>query len=120
MQAPDSVQPLIWKAYALGRLGLADKADRLADIARDRNRVRRDPELMAALAFTLESRGRVKEAKPAYHAALRAAQALGDTASEREILPKLAALHRSLGEEAMAREADARAARLPAAVEPEE
>jgi hypothetical protein len=121
VQAPDSVQPLIWKAYALGRLGLADKADRLVDIARERQRsLRRDPELMAAYAFTLESRGRVKEAKPAYHAALRAAQALGDAAAEREILPKVAALHRGLGEESMAREAEARAARLPAFAEPEE
>ncbi len=120
VQAPDSVQALIWKAYALGRLGLSDKADRHLELARERPRLRRDPELMAAYAFALEARGRLPEAKVAYHGALESAQRLGAFPVEAEILPRLAALHRALGDEAAAHEAEARAKSLPGPVEPEE
>ena len=120
VQSPDSVQPLVWKAYALGKLGLADKADRHLEYARERPRLKRDPELLAAYASALEARGRDGEAKASYHAALSAAQAQGALSAEAEILPRLAALHRRLGEEDMAREADARAKSLGAPVEPEE
>lgn len=114
VQAPDCAQALVWKAYALGRLGLADKADRHLELAKERPIVRRDPELQAAYAFALEARGRDKDAKSAYHAAARAAQNLGDARAEAEILPRLAALHRRLGDEDGAREAEARAKNLPA------
>ncbi|MCM2303281.1 MAG: hypothetical protein NDJ72_01150 [Elusimicrobia bacterium] len=120
VQAPDSVQALIWKAYALGRLGLADKADRHLDLARERPRLRRDPELNAAYAFALEARGRGPEARDAYRSALEAAQRLGQPRVEAEILPRLAALQRRLGDETAAREAEARAKALPAPVEAEE
>ncbi|PIR18418.1 MAG: hypothetical protein COV48_07510 [Elusimicrobia bacterium CG11_big_fil_rev_8_21_14_0_20_64_6] len=120
VQAPDSVQALIWKAYALGRLGLSDKADRHLDLARERVGLRLNPELQAAYAFALEARGRLPEAKIAYHAALESAQRLSRPRIEAEILPRLAALHRKLGDERGARSAEARARALPSLVESDE
>lgn len=120
VQAPDSVQALIWKAYALGRLGLSDKADRHLELARERPRLRRDPELKAAYAYALEARGRAPEAREAYLSALDSARRLDETRAEAEILPRLAAVQRALGNEAAAREAEATAKALPAPVEPEE
>lgn len=120
VQAPDSVQALIWKAHALGRLGLTDKADRHLELARERPRLRRDPELKAAYAFALEARGRTAEAKAAYHGALESAQRLDAVHVEAEVLPRLAALHRSTGGEQSAREAEARAKALPAPAEPDQ
>lgn len=120
VQAPDSVQALLWKAYALGRLGLQDKADRHLQLARERPRIRRDPELRAAYAFALDARGRVPEARDQYREALKLARRLGRPRVEAEILPRLAAAHRALGNEGAAREAEAQAKALPAPVEPEE
>jgi len=120
VQAPDCVQALIWKAYALDRLGLFDKADRHLEIAGERPRLRRDPELQAAYAFVLEARGRLTEARNAYHSALESAQRLGEPRVEAQILPRLAALHRKLGDGAGAHEAEARAKALPTPREPEE
>jgi hypothetical protein len=115
VQAPDCVQALIWKAYALGRLGLSDKADRHLELAHERPRLLRDPELLAAYAFALDARGRLPEAKASYHAALASAQRLDDVRAEAAILPRLASLHRKLGDEDGARGAEARAKALPAA-----
>ncbi|MDD5301730.1 MAG: tetratricopeptide repeat protein [Elusimicrobia bacterium] len=120
VQAPDCVQALIWKAYVLGRLGLSDKADRHLELARERPRLRRDSELLAAYAFALEARGRLPEARAAYHSAVESAQRLNEPRVEAEILPRLAALQRKLGNEGAAREAEARVKALPAPVEPEE
>ncbi|MEK7234552.1 MAG: hypothetical protein AAB268_12105 [Elusimicrobiota bacterium] len=120
VQTPDCVQALIWKAYALGRLGLSDKADRHLDLARERPSLRRDPELLAAYAFALEVRGRVPEARGAYHSALESARRLDEFRVEAEILPRLAALQRKLGNEEAARQTEARAKSLPAPIEPEE
>ena len=118
VQAPDCVQALIWKAYALGRMGLSDNADRHLELARERPRLRRDPELLAAYAFALEARGRLPEAKASYREALAAAQRLGESRGEAEMLPRLALLNRKLGDEEGARAAEARAKALPAASEP--
>ena len=120
VQAPDSVQALIWKAYALGKLGLSDKADRHLELARERPSLRYDAELQAAYAFALEARGRLQEAKAAYHGALHSAQILGSARAESEILPRLAALHRKLGDDAGAREVEVRARSLPTLTEPDE
>lgn len=120
VQAPDSVQALIWKAYALGRLGLIEKADRHLELAKERPRLRRDAELKAAYAFALEARGRMDEAKAAYHGALESARRLDAVRVEADILPRLAALHRASGSEQSAREAEARARSLPVPGEPEE
>ena len=57
VQAPDSAQALIWKAYALDRRGAPAEAERMLDLARARRKTYRDPELLAMLAFTLEARG---------------------------------------------------------------
>lgn len=78
LQAPDCVQVLIWKAYALDRLKMADKADRLLALARERRGLSWDPELMADYAFVLEARGRSAEARTYYLSAVRAARRLGD------------------------------------------
>ncbi len=120
VQAPNSVQALIWKAYALGRLGFWDKADRYLEFARERPRLRRDSELQAAYAFVLEARGRAQEAKGSYHQALRSAQQLGQTRVEAEILPRLIFLHRQLGDEAGAHEAEVRAKAVASQSEAEE
>jgi tetratricopeptide (TPR) repeat protein len=76
--APDCVQALLWKAYALGRLKLGDQADRLVELARERPALQWDPELLALEAYVLEARGRVEEARPLYRRAERAAGWLGD------------------------------------------
>ncbi|MDP3542706.1 MAG: hypothetical protein Q8T11_09610 [Elusimicrobiota bacterium] len=120
VQAPDSVQALLWKAYALGRLGLQDKADRHLQLARERPRLRRDPELRAAYAFALEARGRAQEAREEYRGALESARRLGRPRVQAEILPRLAAVHRALGNEGAAREAEDQVKAIPAPVEPEE
>ena len=120
VQAPDCVQALIWKAYALGRLGLSDKADRHLELARERPALRRDPELLAAYAFALEARGRLPEARVAYHSALESARRLEEVRVEAAILPRLAALQRKLGNEAAALQAEAREKSLPVPAEPEE
>ena len=120
VQAPDCVQALVWKAYALTRLGLSDKADRHLELARERPRLRRDPELMAGYAFALEARGRFPEAKEAYHAALESARRLDEPRVEALVLARLAALHRKLGEEEAARAAETRAKSVPAPAETDE
>lgn len=120
VQAPDSVQALLWKAYALGRLGLQDKAERHLQLARERPRLRRDPELRAAYAYILEARGAAAPARDEYRAAVETARSLGLERVQAAILPRLAAAHRALGNEAAAREAEARAKALPVPVEPEE
>lgn len=112
LQAPDSAQALLWKAYALERLKLAEKAERLIVLAERGRRVERDPELRAALAFVLEARGSGARAEDVYRASLRGARAGGDRRLEAECLERLAGLRRSAADEAGARELDARAAEL--------
>ena len=60
------------------------------------------------------------EAKVAYHGALSSARLLGEIRVEAEILPRLAALHRKLGEESFAKEIEVRVRSLPVTVEAEE
>ena len=89
LQAPDCVQAMIWKAYALDRLKMADKADRLLELARERRGLSWDPELKAAYAFVLEARGRAAQAKPLYRDAARAALRLGDGMLASEVTARL-------------------------------
>lgn len=119
-QAPDSAQALLWKAYALDRAGLGPKAERLLALVEERPSTRRDAELSAALGFVRENRGETALAVAAYHRATRLARRLGDARVEAEILPRLAGLQRGAGEEAKARESEARAAALLARVAVEE
>ena len=78
--APDCQQALLWKAYALNRLKLADQADRLVDVARQSPDLDWNPELQALEAYVLEARGRGEEARLLYRRAERGARRLGDRA----------------------------------------
>lgn len=89
LQAPDCVQALIWKAYALDRLKMSDKADRLLSLAQERRGWVRDPELLAAYAFVLEARGRTSQAVPLYKSALRLARRHGDAALETAVAARI-------------------------------
>jgi hypothetical protein len=80
VSAPDCVQALLWKAYALNRLKMGEKADRLIELARERPGAAWDPELQASEAFVLEARGRADEARLLYKSAGRSARRLGDRA----------------------------------------
>ena len=90
VQSPDSAQALLWKAYALHRLGLGDKADRHLELAAWRSR--RDPELSALRGFVLAARGRVDEALASYDLAADRARRLGLEALAAEVEPRRAAL----------------------------
>lgn len=76
VSAPDCVQALLWKSYALSKLKMADKADRLLEVARERPGLAWDPELQAVEAFVLEARGRDGEARALYRRALGGARRL--------------------------------------------
>lgn len=97
VREPDCIQALIWKAYALQRLGRADQADRHLEFARERPRLMQDAELLAAYAFTLSARGREDEAKSAYRSALRTARLQSHPAVEAEIVRRLPASQRGGG-----------------------
>ncbi len=105
-QAPGCMQTLIWKAYALWRLGLVEEADRCLELASARPIL--DPELRAAYAWVLETRGRTRQAKDEYDEALRSARLQRQPRVEAEILPRLAVLCRKLGDEAGAHKAEGR------------
>jgi len=76
--SPDCGQALLWKAYALNRLKLADQADRLIEVARKDSDLEWNPELQALEAYVLEARGRGDEARLLYRRAERGARRLGD------------------------------------------
>ncbi|MBI3566005.1 MAG: hypothetical protein HY079_12470 [Elusimicrobia bacterium] len=78
--SPDCAQALLWKAYALSRLKMGDKADRLLAVAAERPGLAWDPELQAAQAFVLAERGRADESRVMFRRAERSARALGDAA----------------------------------------
>ncbi|MFI5350754.1 MAG: hypothetical protein ACHQ2Z_14500 [Elusimicrobiota bacterium] len=78
VSAPDCDQALLWKAYALSRLGLAAQADRLVDLVREHPALDWDPELQALEAYVLESRGRGDEARLLYRSSERGARRLDD------------------------------------------
>lgn len=116
VQSPDSVQALLWKAYALERLKLSSKAERLIALARGRP-LFRDPELMACLGFVQEARGQRKAALGLYLRSAMLARRLGDAALESSILSRLAPLYRRAGESARAAVLEARARELSAVPE---
>lgn len=98
VQSPDSVQALLWKAYALDALALGQKAERLISVARRRPRAAWDAELLACLGFIEEKRGSGAEARRAYERSARLARRLGEKAVQAEVLPRLAALAESAGQ----------------------
>ncbi|MBI5239135.1 MAG: hypothetical protein HY926_01555 [Elusimicrobia bacterium] len=114
LQSPESVQPLLWKAYAFDRLRLSPKADRFLELARGRLAGRGEPELTAVMACVLERRGRDAEARRLYQGTARLARRRGESALESAVGSRLAALWRRAGDEARARRWEERA-REPAA-----
>lgn len=92
VQAPDCLQALLWKAYALGRLGLGEKAERLVLLAERRPRLKRDPELLAILGAVQQRRGRREEAEKALLRAELLARRRGDAALRAQIMARLASL----------------------------
>jgi tetratricopeptide (TPR) repeat protein len=112
VQSPESVQPLLWKAYVFDRLRLSPKADRFLELARARLASRRDPELTAVLACVLERRGLEPEAQRLYQRAVRLARQRGERALEAEVGLRLAALWRRAGDAARARHWEERAREL--------
>ncbi|MBI4375826.1 MAG: tetratricopeptide repeat protein [Elusimicrobia bacterium] len=114
VQSPDSVQPLIWKAYAWEILGLSHKADRLLELARAHSRTAHDPEIMASLAFVLDRKGMAAQARRLYLKASHLAQRRADHALEAELAARLAKLYRKAGESAQARSLEKRAQELAA------
>ena len=102
VQSPESVQPLLWKAYAFDRLHMSPKADRLLDVARDRIAWRRDPELLAGLGSVLERRGLAQEAIRLYQGAALLSRRLGEPGLEAAVSLRLAAAWRQAGDAARA------------------
>ncbi len=115
LEAPDAAQPLIWKAYALDRLSLAEKADRWISMA-ERRRANSDPELTAELGFFYARRGGNDQAEKLYLGAAQLAGRRGDSALESQILLQLAKTAAALGDGERAKGYEARARRLSAAV----
>lgn len=109
LQAPDSAQALIWKGYALDDRKLADNAERLLQLAQQRYHVRRDPELAAALAFSLDHRGKTDEARRLFRQAALIARRRGERHLYAEILGKLALSYRRAGQTAEAESLERRA-----------
>ncbi len=115
VQAPDGAQVLIWKAYALDRLGLSEKAERLLALAQARSRLRWDPELEAALGEVYDRRGDLRKARTLYLRCALLSRRRGDAALEAASLEKLAALHRRSGDEPRARALERRLGEIAAA-----
>lgn len=109
LQAPDSAQALIWKAYALDARKLADNSERLLRLAGERGRVRRDPELAAELAFALDHHGDAARARRLYRQAALIARRRGERHLYSEILGKLARSYRLGGDAAQADDLERRA-----------
>ncbi|MCX5795245.1 MAG: tetratricopeptide repeat protein [Elusimicrobia bacterium] len=112
LQSPESAQPLLWKAYALDRMHMSPKADRLLDVARGRIARRRDPELMAQLASVLQRRGQAEDALRLYQSAARLARRQGERGLEAALSLRLAAAWRQSGDTDRADRWERRAKRL--------
>lgn len=109
LQAPDSAQALLWKAYALDRRGRSADADRLVEFVSRRRSVGRDPELSAMLAFVLDNRGDSASARSWYRRASLIARRRGDRHLESEVMLKMAASYRRSGDETRALRLEQRA-----------
>ncbi len=112
VQSPESVEPLLWKAYALDRMHMSPKAERLLEVARDRIARRRDPELMAGLGSVLERRGLVQEAIRLYQGVALLSRRQGERGLEAAVSLRLAAAWRQAGDAARAGRWEMRAREL--------
>ncbi|HAM35420.1 MAG TPA: hypothetical protein DEB40_10420 [Elusimicrobia bacterium] len=117
VQSPGSVEALLWKAYALDRLNLPQKAGHLLTLARERLRLRPDAELMAVLGFVLERRGQSSEARRAYLRSGLLARRAGERALDAEVSLRLAANLRQSGNADQAARLEERARGLAARAE---
>ncbi len=91
VSVPAAVQPLIWKAYVLHRLGLKDKAEWLLGQASERLGRGRDPEILAMHGAVLQALGRASDGAAALRRAAREARRRREAASEAAILERLLA-----------------------------
>ncbi len=114
VQSPDGIQPLLWKAYALDRLNMPRKAERLLALAEAHPALSRDPELLACAGFVLERRGALDDARRRYLRASLLARRRGDSALEAAVLERLSELDRRLGSVEQADALSARARALSA------
>jgi hypothetical protein len=89
VQAPTAAQPLIWKAYVLHRLKLADKAQWLLEQARERIGRARDPEILAMHGAVLQALGHPAEGAAALRRAAREARRRREPEAEAAILERL-------------------------------
>lgn len=115
LEAPEASQPLIWKAYALDRFKLSEKADRLMAQAQARPEFSADPELMAAAGFFYAKRGDADRAEKLLLSAAELSGRRADGALESQILGKLALLCRERGQTERADAYEKRSAQLAAA-----
>ncbi|MBI4677658.1 MAG: hypothetical protein HY748_08745 [Elusimicrobia bacterium] len=105
---PDSVQALLWKAYALDRLNLSEKGERFLELALGRRRVDTDAELSALCGFVLESRGQKGSARRAYWRSVLLARGFKAQGLEAAVLRRLVGLNREWGYKSLVRELEAR------------
>ena len=111
-QSPDSIQPLLLKAYSLDRLGQPNEARRLLGLARDRLENGRDPELSALLAAVLEKRGQTADALQSYRTAARTARRQGDIELDASTSLRYSEALRRAGDEVRAQRWEKRAKSL--------
>lgn len=112
LEAPDATQPLLWKAYALDRLNLADKAERWIAMAEARPALKRDPELMCAQALFYAKRSDWARAEKILLTAADVAGRRGDAGLEGQVLQRLSWVASQRGQPERARAYDDRAAAL--------
>jgi hypothetical protein len=114
LEAPDAVQPLVWKAYVLDRFKLSDKAQRLMAQAEARPSFSADPELMAAAGSFYAKRGDDGRGEKLLLEAAEIARRRADAALESQILYRLGALCRGRGQAERAEAYEKRSAELAA------
>jgi Flp pilus assembly protein TadD len=112
VQAPESIQPLLWKAYALDRANLPQKAEHLLQLARTRMARNPDPELKALLGFVLDQRGQGEAGRRQYYHALVLARRLHDRALQAAVIQRLSEVYGRAGHAARAARLEAAARRL--------
>jgi hypothetical protein len=98
LRAPDAAQPLLWKAYAMQKLGRKDQAVRLMNLARLKPGLWRDPELSAILGAVAQSVDDRPKAFSCYRHAAFLSRRRGERDLELAVLSRLEALKRAQGD----------------------
>ncbi len=89
LAAPQALQPVIWKSYALSRAGEGLEGRRLLDMAARDPAVWRDPELLAGLGSAAQAASDPVLAQRCYFHALLLAERRGDGPLVEAIRPRL-------------------------------